>query len=151
MPLILVTMNHLNPILEDYRLLVVYRNIGVELLQQLKTTMMAPPYAVFFKNININESNELHFSYLQYNFKTGIELFFDYSKLPKTALLATYYLNGQTTAEEIVSYTFDLNYNVNDIYALSDFAGHYLVDFHQNIKKTFSEHHWPFTIKFTDK
>lgn len=144
-------MHRLNPILEDYKLLLVYRNIGIKLLQQLKAEMTAPPYAPFFKNINLTDINELYFTYLQNNFKTGIEIFFEYSKMPKTAALATYYLHEPLAAEEIVSYAFDLDYNVNDIYDLDTFAEHYLIDFHQNLKKSFSEHHRPFTIKLNDK
>ena len=142
-------MNHLNPIVEDYKLMLVFKNIGLQLLQQLKTQMGAPPYNNFFRDFTVTEHNELNFSYLQQNFTTGIELFFNHNRMPKTALIATYWLRPGNAAksEEIISYAFDLNYQVNDIYTLSDFAEHYLIEFHQNLKKSFSEHHIPFAIR----
>jgi hypothetical protein len=142
-------MNRLNPIVEDYKLFVVFKNIGLQLLQQLRMQMSMPPYSNFFRDVAITEQNELLFSYLQQHFKTGIELFFNHSRMPKSALLATYWLRSDRTAknEEIISYSFDLNYQINDIYALADFAEHYLIEFHQNLKKSFSEHHIPFAIR----
>lgn len=144
-------MPRFNPILEDYKLLVVYRNIGSKLLLQLKVVMSAPPYAAYFKSLNLTDTNELYFTYLHYRFKTALEAFFDYSKMPKTAVLTTYQLREPLEPEEIVSYSFDLDYNVNTIYTLETFAEHYLIDFHQNLKKSFSENHVPFAIKLNDK
>lgn len=142
-------MNRVNPIVEDYKLLLVFKNVGLQLLQQVKTTMNTPPYGAFFKDITLNEQNELLFTYLHQNFKTGLDVFFNHSRMPKSALLATYWLRpgSPTGSEEIVSYSFDLDYNINDIYTLNNFAEHYLIEFHQNLKKCFSEHHIPFSIK----
>ena len=142
-------MNRLNPIVEDYKLLLVFRNIGLQLLLQLKTQMGTIPYSNFFRDITITEQNELYFSYLQQNFKTGIELYFNHSRMPKTARMTTYWLRPEQNPqnEEIISYAFDLNYGVNDIYTLDDFAEQYLIEFHQNLKKSFSEHHIPFAIR----
>lgn len=141
-------MHRSNPIIEDYKLLLVFRNVGLQLLQQLKAVMSSAPYSQYFKDITINEQNELHFSYLHYHFKTGIEVYFNHSKMPKSALLATYYWQpGAKAADEIVSYGFDLDYQVHDIYTLKDFAEPYLIEFHQNLKKTFSDNHIPLALR----
>lgn len=141
-------MQRLNPIIEDYKLLLVFRNVGVQLLQQLKAVMSNTTYHRFFKDLSITDQNELSFSYLHHSFKTRIEIFFNHSRLPKSAVLATYYLYpGKSEPDEIVSYSFDVSYQVNDIYTANDFAEPYLIEFHQNLKKTFSDYHIPLAIR----
>ena len=145
-------MNRLNPITEDYKLLLVFRNMGIKVLQQLRAVMQEPAYVPLFKNLALTEQNELSFSYLDYNFKTTIELYFNHSKMPKSALLTTYYYPGNTkNREEIVRYSFDLDYRINDIYTLDDFAEYYLIEFHQNLKKSFSDNHDPFAVRIQGK
>lgn len=146
-------MNHPNPILEDYQLFVVFRNIGLKMLQQIQAVMSAPPYNTLFKTTAVTTQNELPFTYLEHRFKTQIEVFFNHSLMPKSAFLATYYLDTDTkkNPEEIISYTFELDYTVHDIYTLEDFAEHYLIEFHQNIKKTFSDNHLAFAIKLNGR
>src|SRR6476646_3668600 len=141
-------MHRLNPILEDYKLLIVFRNVGLKLVQQLKATMSTAPYNTLYRDISLTDQNELLFSYLHHSFKTGIEIYFNHSKMPKSALLATYYLaTGKKEAEEIISHSFDLDYRVNDVYTLEDFAEPYLIEFHQNLKKSFSDNHVPLAIR----
>jgi len=141
-------MSRLNPIIEDYKLLLVFRNVGLQLLQQLKAVMSSPPYSPYFKNLTITDQNELLFTYLQHPFRTGIAVYFNHSRLPKSAQIATYYTpEGKSGPEEIVSYGFDLNYQVNDVYALKDFGEPYLIEFHQNLKKTFSDLHIPLALR----
>lgn len=142
-------MDHLNPIIEDYKLLTVFKNIGQQLLQQVKGAMSAPPYTNFFKEITLTEQNELHFSYLQHHFKTQIEVFFNHSKMPKSAFIATYHLPQDKGKDvgEIISYAFNLDYTINGIYTFDDFAAYYLIEFHQNLKKSFSDNDAPFAIK----
>lgn len=146
-------MNRINPITEDYKLLLVFKNIGLKLVQQVKVCMSSQPYNSFFKEVTMTEQHELRFSYFNHKFKTGIELFFNHSKMPKSAFLATYYLPAETekSKEEIVSYAFDMEYNINDIYTFDDFADYYLIEFHQNLKKCFSDNHIPFTLKSNSK
>ncbi len=146
-------MNHQNPITEDYSLLLVFRNIGVKLLQRLKEAMAKPPYNAFFKETPAAGKAEIQFLYLEHQFITGIELFFDGSRMPKTASVATYYVHPQKgkDREEIVRYAFDLGVTVNDIYTADDFAGHYLIEFHQNLKRQFSDRHDPFAIRIGDR
>lgn len=146
-------MNRDNPITEDYKLLLVFRNIGLKLLQHLKEVMYRPPYNSLFKEMTVAGKSETGFSYLEHNFITGIELFFNHSRMPRSAFIATYYLHPERgkEREEIVRYSFDLDYNVNDIYTPEDFAEHYLIEFHQNLKKHFSDRHDPFPIRISDK
>ena len=146
-------MSHPNPIFADYKSLLVFQNMGRRLLQQLAAAMNEPAYATFFKNIKSPHPNELTFTYLNLSFKTRIELFFRNDKLPDHAFIATYYIPEQPFKEEqeIVSYSFDLKYNVNDIYTEENFAGYYLIDFHQNLKKYYSDEHKPFPIKMDGK
>ena len=146
-------MNRENPITEDYKLLLVFRNIGAKLLQRLKEVMYRPPYGSLFKETAVAGKGETGFSYLDHNFITGIELFFNHSRMPRSAFLATYYLHPERgkEREEIVRYSFDLDYNVNDIYTPEDFAEPYLIEFHQNLKKHFSDRHDPFPIRISDK
>jgi hypothetical protein len=144
-------MNRQNPITEDYKLLLVFRNIGIKLLQQLREAMYRPPYNTFFKEVPA-APHEIRFSYLGHQFTTAVELFFNHSKMPKTAFVATYLLSENGTArEEIIQYSFDLGYNINGIYKLDDFAEFYLIEFHENLKKSFSDHHHPFPLRVTDK
>jgi hypothetical protein len=146
-------MSWLNPIIEDYKLLLVFRNMGLKMLQQLGTEMEGKTYNPFFKNVSFTEKNELFFSYLEHNFKTQIELFFNHSKMPKSAVIATYHLQQHSAKgpEEVISYAFDLNYNINNIYTLENFAENYLIEFHQNLKKNFSDNHMPFPINISSK
>jgi hypothetical protein len=146
-------MNRLNPITEDYKLLLVFRNIGVQLLQRLKEVIGKPPYAPLFKERPATGKNEIGFSYLEHQFSTGIELFFEYSRMPRSAFIATYSLHPERgkDSEEIVRYSFDLDYTINGIYNLEDFAEYYLIDFHENLKKQFSDRHDPFPIRISDK
>ena len=145
-------MNYQNPIVEDYKLLLVFRNIGLKLIQQLRELIRKPPYNMLFKELAVTGQNELAFSYLEHNFTTQIELFFNHSRMPKTASITTYNRHaGKKEPEEIIRYSFDLDYNVNDIYTLENFAEYYLIEFHQNVKKSFSDNHSPFTIRITDK
>src|SRR6059036_3114823 len=119
-------MQRSNPIIEDYKLLLVFRNVGLKLLQQLKGLMSTLPYSNFFKDVSLTDQNELLFSYLHHTFKTGIEIYFNHHHMPKSALLATYYSHpGKKEADEIVSYGFSLNYQVNDVYTIDDFAEPY--------------------------
>lgn len=145
-------MNTFNPIADDLKLLTVYRNIGLQLLQQLRKTMITPTYTVVCKPAVVNEDNVLPFTWLKYSFQTRIDVFFEGARLPKTALLATYLMptaNGKE--EEIVSYDFTIDLNINSIFTIQDFAEPYLIDFHQNLKKVFSDNHNPFVLKFNDK
>lgn len=139
----------MNPIIDDYKLLLVFKNMGTKLLLEVKNLMGKQPYNAVFKAGEITQQNEMFFAYLDYNFRIGIELFFNHTRMPKSALLATYYLSSEKggAKEEIISYAFDLDYVVNDIYTLDNFAEHYLVEFHQNVKKSFSDSHTPFSIK----
>jgi hypothetical protein len=145
-------MNRLNPITEDYKLLLVFRNMGTHVLQQLRKMMQEPAYNTLFRNIVLTEQNELSFTYLDNSFKTGIELYFNHSKMPKSAFLTTYYHPDNAQGrEEIVRYSFDLDYRINDIYTIEDFAEYYLIEFHQNLKKSFSDNHLPFTVRVSGK
>lgn len=146
-------MNEANPMLDDYKLLVVFKNIGLKLIQEVKVAMSRPPYNGLFKCSGVTEQNEMLFSYLEQPFKLQIEVFFNQTRMPKTAQLTSYFLQPDKTKrnEEIIRYTYDLDYNVNDIYTLDNFASHYLIEFHQNVKKTFSDNHVPFGIRFSGK
>src|SRR3990170_2782957 len=64
------TMNRLNPITEDHKLLLVFRNIGLKLLQQLRDAMYRSPYNSFFKDVPA-ASHEARFSYLGHQFTTA--------------------------------------------------------------------------------
>jgi len=146
-------MNHYNPILEDHKSLFVFRNMGLKLLQQLRSVMCEQTYSPFFKNVSTIGQNELTFTYLGQSFKTRIELLFRNDKMPDHAFIATYHIPEEKFKEEqeIVSYSFDLRYNVNDIFSQEDFADHYLIDFHQNLKKYYSDDNKPFPIKVNGK
>lgn len=144
-------MNHQNPIVEDYKLLVVFKHIGLKLLQHVKDQLAKQPYAFIFKDVALPEPHELRFSYLGYPFSTRIEAFFNFSRMPKTASIATYHAALQKEPEEIVRYSFDLDFVINDVYTLENFAEYYLIEFHENLKKTFSEHHTPFLIRIGER
>jgi hypothetical protein len=146
-------MNWQNPIVEDHKLFLVFKNIGLQILQQLKVTLTGELYSNYFKDTVVTEKNELLFTYLDHNFKTQLEVFFNHSKMPQFAFIATYYLRPEKFKDplEIVSYAFDLNYNINKIYTLQDFAEYYLIEFHQNLKKSFSDEHTPFPIRMNGK
>jgi len=146
-------MNHSNPIFADHKSLLVFRSMGRKLLQQLAIVMSDEAYASLFKNVKSLHPNELTFTYLDLPFKTRIELFFRNDKLPDHAFIATYHMPEQPFKEEqeIISYSFDLKYNVNDIFTEEDFAGHYLIDFHQHLKKYYSDEHKPFPIRWNGK
>jgi hypothetical protein len=145
-------MNRLNPITEDYKLLLVFRNMGTQVLQQVRKVMQEPVYSPLFRNLSLTEQNELCFTYLGHSFKTGIELYFNHTKMPKSAFLTTYYYPENTKdREEIIRYGLDLDYTINNIYNVNNFAEHYLIEFHQNIKKSFSDNHAPFSIRISAK
>jgi hypothetical protein len=146
-------MNWQNPIIEDHKLFLVFKNMGLKILQQLKVILNGDLYSTYFKEIILTEKNELLFTYLDHNFKTQLEVFFNHSKMPQFASFTTYYLRPERFKDplEIVSYAFDLNYNINKIYTLQDFAEYYLIEFHQNLKKSFSEDHTPFSIRINGK
>ncbi len=141
-----------NPIVEDYKLFLVFSNMGHKMLQQLKMAMSTPLYSPYFKDVVLTDQNELFFTYLDHSFRTGLEVFFNHSRMPRSALVATYRLQKNTQEEEeIISYAYDLNYNINSIYTPENFAEYYLIEFHQNLKKCFSDNHHPFRIKINGK
>lgn len=145
-------MNYENPLVADYKLLVVFRNMGSKLLQQLKEHLLKPPYNSLFKDVVLTNQHDLLFTYLGHAFSTRIEVFFNYSRMPKSAFIATYPAQPQAKlTEEMIRYSFDLDYMINDMYTLDDFAEYYIIEFHQNLKKTFSEHHMPFPVRITEK
>lgn len=146
-------MERSNPILADYKSLLVFRNIGRELLHKLETTMCEPTYAPFFKNVLQTPANELTFTYLGFTFITRIELFFQNDRMPGQAYITTYIIQLQPyqQEQEIISYSFDLNYTVSDIFTEKDFAFHYLIDFHQQLKKHYSDEHKPFPIRIMER
>ena len=146
-------MHHQNPIFEDAQLILVFRNIGVQLLQKITAVMSAPPYNTLFRTAAISGQNELPFTYLDHAFKMQIEVHFNHTRMPKSAFLTTYHVDAshKNGREEIISYAFDLDYTVNDIYTLETFAEHYLIEFHQNVKKSFSDNHMAFQIKLNGR
>jgi hypothetical protein len=145
-------MNRLNPITEDYKLLLVFRNMGAHVLQQLRKVMQEPVYSPLFRNLALTEQNELDFTYLDHHFKTGIELYFNHTKMPKSAFLTTYYYPENTKDRaEIIRYDLDLDYSINNIYTINNFAEYYLIELHENVKKSFSDNHTPFSIRISGK
>jgi hypothetical protein len=145
-------MNRLNPITEDYKLLLVFRNMGTQVLQQVRKIMQEPIYSSLFRNLVLTEQNELCFTYLDHSFKTVIELYFNHTKMPKSAFLTTYYHSeNKKDREEIIRYGLDLDYSINNIYTINNFAEFYLIEFHQNVKKSFSDNHTPFSIRISGK
>jgi hypothetical protein len=152
-PFIQIPMHHQNPIFEDVQLLQVFRNVGVQLLQQVTAVMSAPPFNTLFKAALLTGQNELPFTYLDHTFKMQIEVLFNHTRMPKSALLTTYHVDAmyKNGREEIISYAFDLDYTVNGIYTRETFAEHYLIEFHQNVKKSFSDNNMAFQIKLTGR
>ena len=146
-------MSSSNPIVDDYKRLQIFNQIGIKLLQQLKTVLSKPPYNQYFKSLITTEKNEMIFTYWDQHFKTRVELFFKNNKMPTVAFLATYYIpeGSVSTTEEIISYPFDIAYNINNIYSLEDFAEPYAIEFHENLKKTFSDNHLPLPVRMSGK
>ena len=144
---------HTTELLNDCKKLLVFKNIGIKLLNKLKATLADSPYSGFFKNISTTDQNELLFSYLGQNFKIRIELYFNNEAIPNQAYLTTYRLPEQQLRndEEIISYPFNLDYTVNYGFTIDDFAVNYISDFHQKLKQHYSESHKPFPIRINDK
>jgi hypothetical protein len=72
--------------------------------------------------------------------------------MPKSAFLTTYYFpENSKNREEIIRYGFDLDYSINNIYTINNFAEYYLIEFHENVKKSFSDNHTAFSIRISGK
>ncbi len=135
--------------INDYKRLMVFKDIGIKLLNQLKEAMSGNAYAVFFKKISISEQKELLFTYMGQQFVVRIELYFDNTAMPGEAYMATYHIPEEKFRdyEEIVSYSFDMNYTVSRMFTSENFAEPYLADFHQNLKLHYAQHNKPFPIR----
>ncbi len=136
-------------LLNDSKRLLVFKNMGLKLLNKLRSTLVEGPYVSLFKNISTTDQNEVLFTYLGHNFRIQIEMYFSNDAIPNQAYLTTYRLPEQQfrNEEEILSYPFNLDYTVNYGFTIDNFAPNYILDFHQKLKQHYSESHKPFPIR----